>query len=365
MGGTSTSQTQQQSTTAPWQPTQGLLTSILGSLNGINPNLNTAQTGAINTLATNAANGNPWAPQIGGYATSLLNGGGALNQQGMVNDAYTNYVNATQPLASNTNYDPYSTPGFSDAVNTLTNDITNNVNGSFAAAGRDFSGANSQALARGITQGVAPVIQSQYNANVANQQGAASALYNAANNTAGNLAGMQQNYLANQGQGVTAAQSALDAQNYGANATLAAEAQRTGIPLQTLSLMANIGIPIAGLGSQSSGTSNTTQQMSGAQQFGLISGGIGNLLGGAGNFLKYWPSDRRLKEEIVQVGTLFDGQPVYAYRYRGLPTTYTIGLMAQDVQDVVPEAVHDMGGWLAVDYEKATERARNMAKEAA
>ena len=108
--------------------------------------------------------------------------------------------------------------------------------------------------------------------------GAANALYGAGNTTANMLGGMQQQYLANQGQGVTASQAALDAKNYGANATLAEEAQRRGIPVQALGLLAQIGTPIAQLGQQSNGTSTTTQQMSGAEQFSKIAGGISSLL---------------------------------------------------------------------------------------
>jgi hypothetical protein len=63
-------------------------------------------------------------------------------------------------------YNPYNTPGFSDAINTMTSDITNQVNGSFAGAGRDFSGANQMALGRGLTSGLAPTIAAQYNQNV-------------------------------------------------------------------------------------------------------------------------------------------------------------------------------------------------------
>lgn len=281
MGGTSTSQTTQQSQTAPWQAAQPMLQSIIGQLSGNlgNTGLTGTEGNALNTIEnTGNAYAAQYAPQFSNYANSLLSGGGALNQAGNINNAYQQYAAATQPLASNVNYNPYSTPGFSDAVNTLTSDITNNVNGSFAAAGRDFSGANSQALARGLTQGIAPVIQQQYNQNVQNQQNAAGNLYGAGNTTAGALAGLQQQYLTNQGQGITAAQSAGDAQNAGANAALTAEAQRRGIPVQALGLLANIGIPIAGLGSQSSGSSNTTQQMSGAQQFATILSGIGSLI---------------------------------------------------------------------------------------
>jgi hypothetical protein len=211
---------------------------------------------------------------------TLLSGGGALNQQGAINQNYQDYQKATQPLASNTNYNPYDTPGFKDALSTTIADITNSTNGQFAAAGRDFSGANSQALGRGIMQGVAPTIAQQYNQNIQNQQGAAGNLYNAGNTNAGLLSGLQQQYLQNQGQGVGAAAGAAnDANNAGANATLAAEAARRGIPVQALGLLAQIGIPIAGLGGQSTGSSSGTNQMSGAQQFGpyWAGQGIGNL----------------------------------------------------------------------------------------
>jgi hypothetical protein len=253
------------------------LTGILGQLQGNlgKTGVTGAENNALNT-ATNNANGfvSQYAPQIGNYAGELLSGGGALNQAGNINQNYQDYRNATQPLASNTDYNPYNTPGLKDALSTLTGDITNNVNGSFAAAGRDFSGANMQALGRGLTQGLAPTLVSQYNQNVQNQQGAAGNLYGAGNTNAGLLSTLQQQHLANRGQGVTAAGQALDAQNTGANATLAAEAQRRGIPVQALGLLAQIGIPIAGLGGTSSGTSNTTNQMSGAQQFATIAGGL-------------------------------------------------------------------------------------------
>jgi hypothetical protein len=203
----------------------------------------------------------------------LLAGGGATDQSGAVNQNYQRYVDQTNPLASNTNYNPYDTPGFKDALSTTISDITNQTNGQFAAAGRDFSGMNSQTLGRGILQGVAPTIAAQHNQNVQNQQGAAGNLYNAGNTNAGILAGLQQQKLGNQGQGVAAAGAATEAQNAGANATLQAEAARRGIPVQALGLLAQIGIPIAGLGGQSTGQSQGTKEMSGIEQ----AMGIGNV----------------------------------------------------------------------------------------
>lgn len=279
MGGESKQETTQQSTTAPWAAAQPALQGILSQLQGglKNTGLTGNENGAFDTLIKNAGNASQFAPQIADFARTLFGGGGATDQAGNVNANYQRYVDQTNPLASNTNYNPLETPGFKDALSTTIADITNSTNGQFAAAGRDFSGANSQTLGRGIMQGVAPTIAAQYNQNVQNQQGAAGNLYQAGNTNAGILAGMNQQKLSNQGQGVTAAGAANEAANAGPNAILAAEAARKGIPLQQLSLLASIGVPIAGLGSQSSGTSTGTKQDSGWTQFGQAANGTSNL----------------------------------------------------------------------------------------
>ena len=280
MGGESKTSQTQSSTTNPWEAAQPALKGILGQLtsNLNNTGVTGAESGALTQLQQNGANATTqYAPQIADYAKTLLSGGGATDQNPNIQANYDRFVGQTNPLASNTNYNPYDTPGFKDAINTQISDITNGVNGSFAAAGRDFSGANSMALGRGITQGVSPTIAAQYNQNIQNQQGAAGNLYSAGNTNAGLLAGLNQQKLANQGQGVTAAGQATDAQNAGANATLQAEAARRGIPVQALGLLAQIGIPIGSLGGQSTGQSTGTQQMSGAQQFGTIANGIGSI----------------------------------------------------------------------------------------
>jgi hypothetical protein len=50
-------------------------------------------------------------------------------------------------------------------------------------------------------------------------------------------------------------------------------------------------------------------------------------------------SDRRLKDDVVRVGTLDSGLPVYLYRFKGslLPQ---MGVMADEVKRVAPHAVH-------------------------
>ena len=145
MGG-STTQTQQQNqaqSTTPWAPAAGTISSLLGQLGGISANPNATETGALNQLSALGGAGNPYAGSVGNVANSLLAGGGANNQAGLVNNAYSQYQQQLNPYLQSSFLDPRNTPGFSDALNAVNSDITNQVNGQFAAAGRDISGMNS------------------------------------------------------------------------------------------------------------------------------------------------------------------------------------------------------------------------------
>jgi hypothetical protein len=82
-------------------------------------------------------------------------------------------------------------PALKAQIDQITTDATNQTNGAWAAAGRDGSPGNSQALGRGIASGVAPVLAAQYNTDVNNALGAATSLYGAGNTTYGLLNGNQ------------------------------------------------------------------------------------------------------------------------------------------------------------------------------
>ncbi len=352
MGGQSTTSQTQQSTSAPWQAAQPDLTSILGQLNPLiaNSGLTPTESSAINQLSQNASQGNPFTGQITGLATNLLNGGGATAQAPALQSGLSTLQSQLTPFANGSMVG--NDPALQAQLAQIASDTTNQVNGQFAAAGREFSGANQQALARGIAQGEAPVIASQFNQDVANQMNAANSLFGARNTTSNALSGLNQQALANQLQGVSSAQDALNAQNYAPQQQLALAQLAQNIPAQNLSLLAQIGVPIAGLGGQSTSNSQGTQDMSGAQQFATIAGGLGSLA-------KFMPSDARLKEDIAPVGALFDGTPVYGYRYKGAGA-YHIGLLAQDVEKTAPHAVIEVGGFKAVDYRAATEASRQL-----
>lgn len=67
----------------------------------------------------------------------------------------------------------------------------------------------------------------------------------------------------------------------------------------------------------------------------------------------YAASDIHFKENIKQVGTLFNGLPVYVFNYKN-DKAPRLGLIAQDVQKVKPEAVkEDKNGYLYIRYDLA------------
>jgi hypothetical protein len=80
---------------------------------------------------------------------------------------------------------------------------------------------------------------------------------------------------------------------------------------------------------------------------------------GLNAFNQFRQSDRRSKDNIVRIGTLYDGTPVYRFTYKGSDLTH-IGLMAQDVELYEPMAVQEHEGVKYVDYRAATERAVKM-----
>lgn len=79
-------------------------------------------------------------------------------------------------------------------------------------------------------------------------------------------------------------------------------------------------------------------------------GNLWNAVGGLGSAL-IGKSDRRLKENIVRIGATDGGIPLYRYNFIG-DTEPRIGPMAQEVREVRPDAVVEIGGVLHVDYAK-------------
>lgn len=292
-------------------------------------------------------------------AISKLFGATTAPQIGMLSDAFSTLQKNIGGTASGAELNPYMTPGFSDAIGTMTDDITNKVKSTYAAAGRDPSGAGSFAgsLGRGLTEGIAPVIADQYNKNKATQMGAAGSLFSAGGSTATGMTAQQQAEYDALLKGLGGVGAATSNALLPGQAALQAANTAYNLPWTNLSQLLNPLVAIGGLGGQSSGTTTATQPQS------TMSNIIGGVTAGA-TLLPLLFSDERVKEDIVPVGMLNDGQSVYRYRYKGDPT-FQIGLLAQDVAETAPDSVYDVGGILAVDYKGATERAATMERMAA
>lgn len=356
-------QTQQSSTTNPWEPAQPLLQSILGSLGGQSTAVTGNQATALNNLNTAAAGIPNLSPELTNVVSGALNTSTAPSS-GMLMDAINTYRGNIGRTASGAELNPYDTPGFSTAIDRMTADITKNVKGGYAASGRDPYGAGSFAgsLGKGITDAVAPVIQSQYNTNKQNQMGAASNLFSAEGATAGGLTQQQMQQLAAQFQGLQGAGALPGLLTGAAQAQLGAANAQYGQPYGNIGMLSNSVIPIAGLGGQSEGSGTSTQTSSKSLLSNILGAGTGlagiyGSLGGASGIASALGpllalSDERVKEDIEPVGETNDGQTLYSYRYIGDPEP-RVGLLAQEVEKRDPGAVVEIGGIKAVNYKRA------------
>jgi hypothetical protein len=140
-----------------------------------------------------------------------------------------------------------------------------------------------------------------------------------------------------------------------------------------------IGGLYAGLGTQLNGNYGTQANLAYGTQTGignanasaeLNQGNVNKNILGAGQqgmelaakFLPFLFSDERVKEDIEPIGELYDGQPIYRYKYIGDDPTTHIGLLAQEVEELEPDAVAEFGGIKAVDYKRATNFAAGLAE---
>jgi hypothetical protein len=280
--GQSSQSTTTSNSSQPWNAAMPEVNGLLGQLGSLIPNsgLNSAQSGAISQLTANGQAGDPYAASVGNVATNLLNGGGATSEVPAVQQNYNAYASSLSPYTSS-NYSTLNSPAVQSALNQIATDTSDSVNSQFAAAGRSGSGMNQQTLARGIAQAEAPLLLNQANQDTQTSLGAINSLYGAGNTTANTVAGMNQQGVTNQQAGVGASNDALNAQNWGPQQILAAQQLAQQIPAQNLGLLAQIGIPLAGLGSTSNGTSNTTTDPSLLSDLGSLGGLFSSAKGGA------------------------------------------------------------------------------------
>jgi hypothetical protein len=279
LGGTSTTKQTQTSSLAPYDPAAGSLKGILGSIDKLVPQAGTLtgdQQGVLNKVIANS-NGTPdYSQPINTGVTGLLNGGGATKYDPQITanlDALKTGILGQTASGANIGQNP----ALKAQLDQITSDVTNQVNSQWAAAGRDGSPGSTQALARGVASGVAPVIAAQYNTDADRALNAATSLYGAGNTTYGLLNGTQNQANTNFTNGIGAVSAGLEAQNAAPTAAINAMAQQFNIPAQQLQTLLGMVSPVAAQFGTQNAQSTGESKMSGAQQFATIAQGIGSL----------------------------------------------------------------------------------------
>jgi hypothetical protein len=282
---TQTSQQSQQSTTAPLLG-GSQLSGILGQAPSASSLATTPyENMALQQLQQNATGANQYTSGLQGAAQNALSGGGyGQGNAGIASALQQSNANLT-PYANGSNLSPQTNPAYNQLLTSLQTGVNNSVMDQFNAAGRSFSPAESQALATGYTNALAPYQFGQYNQNVQNQLGANQSL-----NT--NALNASQGYNQSAG-GVLGAQAqaptAISNINTPAGLQLAAGSAPQQFQLGQLGSLSNLILPIAAGGGTSStgtgsGTSTTTQNQNPFQlAAGLGIGGLG-ALGQSGAF---------------------------------------------------------------------------------
>ena len=357
----------QSSTSRPWDESMGLVNTLLGQYGSLNPGVTAGQKSSLENLRSSLSGLPNYGDAASGAVSNIFGSASSAPQVGMLNTAYDSLRTNLAPTASGANLDPYSTPGFRDAIQTAINDTTNQVKGSYAASGRDPSGAGSfaQSLGRGITAGIAPTIANQYNQNYRNMVDANNSIFSGAGQTASSINNLRAGDVATTLGGIQGAGAVPGVYSSPGMAQYGMENLAYGQPYQNLAQLLQPSIALASLGNKSSGTGTTNQTQNASLAstiMGGLQGGVGALgttgafgssgwlLGGPSALLAF--SDERLKEDIAPVGKLADGRNIYSYRYKGDPEP-RIGLMAQEEEKIAPENVVEIGGFKAVNYGRA------------
>ena len=263
--------TQMQNSTTqqnPWATATPLLNNLVGGYLGVNPAVTPAQSAAGQNLIQSAGG----IPNLTPQATQAVQN--IFGSAGMLPTTWGQVSGNLSPIAG-MSANPYQTPGFSDALGTLTQNITNSVKGGYAASGRSPSGAGAEpgVLARGLMQGEAPIIQDQYNKNIGNIMSANQMLTNAGINTSQAMGGNMLQALQGAGLLPSLAMGPAAAQYQAAN-------QVYGQPIQNLNQILTPASVLAGQGGTTTGVGTATGTQTPANDpWANILGGV---IGGAG-----------------------------------------------------------------------------------
>lgn len=250
----------QASQTSPYGPTQSTLGNIIGQIGQLNNGVSGQPFGMAPSELANYQQAQDNISQLPNFGPAAAQtAGNILQTGGDPTGILRREASDLNPIASGS-LDPTQTPGMRGVLDTIRNDISNQVNSQFAGAGRSLSGLNEQTLARGLAQGEAVPLLNQYNQNFANMLGANQQLGNVQSGALGNI-GNAFNYA--QAAPGLAALNPMTAEGLAQ--------QRQLLPFQYVGAAENLINPIAGLGGSATGNQQTNQAGSGTATNSLLS----------------------------------------------------------------------------------------------
>jgi hypothetical protein len=183
---------------------------------------------------------------------------GGPDRTGVINDAYSQYQKLLTPFAQGAYVDPSTNPALQSYLDVARNDAANSVRSQFAGAGRDLSGYEQQAEARGIGQATAPILYDAYNQARNQQLAGISGLLSGGLSTSAGLSAADAQRVATQNSGINAAGAYNTSSTYGPLLALQAQSMQTGIPLQTLAAQFGLALPAGQAFGQTTGQTSTT-----------------------------------------------------------------------------------------------------------
>jgi len=342
----STTNTNSQGQRDPWDVAIPYLQDFLGETGAVGgTGLTADQKYAFEFLKNNAFQGNPWDINQAQLTNDLY----ATPDRGeAVGNAYATLQSQLGDYASGRFVDPMSNPQMQEMLTQVGDDVQNRINAMFAGAGRDLSGANQTAVAKGVTAAQLPLLLDQYNKGQGQQIAAAQTLFGAGTGAATTQAQLEAARAQLRGQGAAAGKTALEMQNQGATDILNIDQQIKRLPYEDLAVLGSLLFPVASLGEQQQQTGTSTTK------------GTALSMGGGLNIL----SDERAKSDIEEIGRMADGTTMFRYRYKDDPSgTVHVGPIAQDVKQRHPEAVDQAeGGLLTVNMDAATTKAAEIIR---
>lgn len=373
-GKTSTSTQSQES--SPWEPAQSSLKDILNNSNDwYNQAVDTgyiSPTGDLSSIYSDYLSGlNGISSSTQSGTTNLLNQAGtsgtsALNgytnaANGGLNYSTSDIADSAKSLYNNDVVDAQIAAANKQIDNTLNENTLTGIDRNAVASGN--AGSSRAGVAQAIAARDAAQMKTD-NANTITANNYNTALNTAsntlANNTQTQLAGLSGNanlsnslasQAANYGTATTNSLSPLlQSSQLNQSITAANQADQIGNRDYIANLISQYSLPTAATIGGMGGSSTGTTKSPGTSMFNsLMSGGAA-----AGQMYSSF-SDIRLKENVVYRGD-YNGHRVYTWDWNKEGVRVAgkdaprVGVIAQEVKEYMPEAIHVENGYMKVDY---------------